>query len=367
MTSRQFYIMLWILVVSIKVQKLPSLISDSLSKDSYLLVLVYLIVNILLILLAFVILKNTQKQTLSFEKKSLFANLLKKVFMSFVVVYFLSQSLLLYETIQNLFAHVLFYNLPWTLFSLMLTATVFYLAHTGITNIARNFELYFFVIVASYLIIGVFGGMHTDFTVVFPFETVNFKNILNAMLEFNLWFGDFFLILFMGKSAKNIKLKWTLVVYSLAMVFVAILYIEFVGIYKAYSPLKPSLISVISEQSMLGINIGRIDWFLILATEIGTILSCAVCLFYAKLCASFIFPKVKKSHLLIFLSVVLYLIDILYLVDTHKKEFLFLNYITYLSLGVKIVSLIVLIFYVMSKKINKQKNKKLLKTMEESS
>lgn len=367
MTSRQFYIMLWILVVSIKVQKLPSLIADNLSKDSYLLVLLYLIVNILLILIAFYILKNTKTKTLSFEKKSLFSSLSKKVFMLFVVVYFLSQSLLLYETIQNLFAHVLFYNLPWTLFSLMLTATVFYLAHTGITNIARNFELYFFVIVASYFIIAVFGGFHTDFTVIFPFETINFKNILKSMLDFNLWFGDFFLILFMGKSAKNIKLKWTLLVYTIAMIFVAILYIEFVGIYKAYSPLKPSLISVISEQSMLGINIGRIDWFLILATEIGTILSCGVCLYYAKLCASYIFPKIKQPNLLIFLSVVLYLTDILYLVDTHKKEFLFLNYITYLSLGVKVVSLLILIFYVISKKVRKKQNEKLLKTMEESS
>ena len=137
MTARQFYITLWIMVVSIKVQKLPSLVASNLGKDSYLIVLAYLVVNILLILLAFYILKKTKNKSLN-QTKSVVAKFFVKIFMIFVVVYFLSQSLLLYETIQNLFAHVLFYNLPWTLFSLMLTVTVFYLAQTGITNIARK-------------------------------------------------------------------------------------------------------------------------------------------------------------------------------------------------------------------------------------
>jgi hypothetical protein len=40
-TARQFYIMLFVMVVSLKVQKLPSLIAESLGKDSYLLVILY--------------------------------------------------------------------------------------------------------------------------------------------------------------------------------------------------------------------------------------------------------------------------------------------------------------------------------------
>lgn len=352
------------MVVSIKVQKLPSLVASNLGKDSYLIVLAYLVVNILLILLAFYILKKTKNKSLN-QTKSVVAKFFVKIFMIFVVVYFLSQSLLLYETIQNLFAHVLFYNLPWTLFSLMLTVTVFYLAQTGITNIARNFELYFVIIIASYLIISIFGGMHTDFTVIFPFETINIKNVLSSMFKFNLWFGDFFFVLFLGKKSQNIKLKWTLLTYFLAMIFVTILYVEFVGIYQAYAPLKPSLISVISEQSMLGINIGRVDWFLILATEIGTILSCSVCLYYAKVCFGVIFEKVNKNYLLLFLSAVLYLTDVLYLVDTHSKEMLFLNFITHLSLAVKVLFLVVLLFYCFS--LSKKSERKLLKRMEDGS
>ena len=36
MTSRQFYISLFIITISLKIQKLPSLIAESLGKDSYL-------------------------------------------------------------------------------------------------------------------------------------------------------------------------------------------------------------------------------------------------------------------------------------------------------------------------------------------
>ena len=144
-----------------------------------------------------------------------------------MAVYFLSQCLLLYESIQNLFAHVLFYELPWTMFSLMLAGSVFYLAYTGIKNISLNFELFVGLIVVSYIVIAIFGGTKADFLSVLPFETINFKAIGKGLIDFNLWFGDFFLVLFMGKFAEHIKLKWTALVYTISMLFVSFLFVEF--------------------------------------------------------------------------------------------------------------------------------------------
>jgi hypothetical protein len=271
-----------------------------------------------------------------------------------MAVYFLSQCLLLYESIQNLFAHVLFYELPWTMFSLMLAGSVFYLAYTGIKNISLNFELFVGLIVVSYIVIAIFGGTKADFLSVLPFETIDFKAIGKGLIDFNLWFGDFFLVLFMGKFAEHIKLKWTALVYIISMLFVSFLFVEFFGIYQNYTPMKPSLISVLSEQSMLGVNIGRVDWFFILFAEMGTILSAGACLFFARKSLSKAFPKIKKAWILIALIVAIYFIDIFYLVDIHTQKQLFIDFMKYVSLGIKLIGILILTLFCLTKKDEKK-------------
>lgn len=359
MTSKQFYIMLFITTLSLKVQKLPSLIYDSLGKDGYLILFAYLFVDLIGICLAFFILKKINQNNQALQSKNIFSKMLSKILVLFVVVYFLIQGLLLYESIQNLFEHILFDNLSWIVFSFLLIFTIYYLAHTGIKNIARNFELYFVVILASYIIISIFGASKADFSAVLPFQTIDVKNILSKFVSFNLWFGDFFLILFMGKHSKNIKLKWTLLVYFASILFLVLLFVELNGIYGVYTSMKPSLISTITEQSMLGVNIGRVDWFLILFTEIGTILSCGVCIFFAKKCLSYVFPKIKENYLLIAIMVALYLINIFFILDTFMRELVFTGVIGYLSAGTKWITFILMVLWCL--KFNKKSEKNNLK------
>ncbi len=205
------------------------------------------------------------------------------------------------------------------------------LVYTGIKNIAHNFELYFFIIISSYLLIALIGGTKADFSCILPFETINAKTILSKFVDFNLWFGDFFLVLFMRNHSKDVKLKWTLLVYTLSIAFLVLLYIELTGIYGVYTGMKPTLISTITEQSMLGVNIGRVDWFLILFTEIGTILSCGVCLYFAKQCLGFIFPKAKKGYLVALVLASIYVLNVFYLLDIHMRIEVFTGYMAVLA------------------------------------
>ena len=343
MTSRQFYIMLFITTLSLKVQHLPSMIYDNLGKDGYLILLAYFVVDMVGIALAFFILSRLKKNELSKTEKTNKTMFFQKILVFAVVIYFLTQGLLLYEAIQNLFEHILFDNLSWKIFSLLLLFTVFYLAHTGLKNIARNFELYFFIITISYVIIAIFGATKADFSAVLPFQTINAKAILGEFITFNLWFGDFFLVLFMGNHAKNVKLKWTFLVYTIAIAFLMLLYVELNGIYGVYTAMKPSLITTITEQAMLGINIGRVDWFLILFTEIGTILSSGLCIYFAKKCLKFVFPKVKDTYLLVLIMIALYCVNVYYLLDIHMREAVFTGYMSYVSAATKWISFILML------------------------
>lgn len=352
MTSRQFYIILSIFIISLKVQKLPCLMNGCLQNNSYVLMLIYFVIDLLCVLLAFFVLSVMKKHDFFVKPKNRFISVFVKIGLLFISLYFMLQGTLFYEAIQDLFSHVLFNSLPWTVFSLLLTACVFYLAASGITNIARNFELYAFVIFASYIGLAIFGFLRTNFTNIFPLQEICLKETCGKFLDYNIWFGDFFAVLFLGLNAKDIKLKWTMLVYALSAAFVVLLVVEFNGIYLNYASMQPNLIGMLSEQSMLGLDIGRIDWFLILTTEIGTILSCGVCLHFAKNCMSLVIPKVKSNYLLFVLVLLLYLADVIYLVDTNAKEVLFKGFAAILALIVKIATfmfLVILCFYRKSK------------------
>ena len=148
----------------------------------------------------------------------------------------------------------------------------------------------------------------------------------------------------MGRHAKDIKLKWTMLIYSLTIVFTLFLYVELNGIYGVYTSMKPSLITTITEQSMLGVGIGRVDWFLILITEIGTILTCGTCIFFSKQCLGYVFPKIKDIYLLIAISAALYFVDVFYLIDTHLREGVFTGYMSIVSASTKWVTFALILF-----------------------
>lgn len=342
MTSKQFYIVLSIFIISLKVQRLPCLMCIVFANNTHILFLIYFLVDFLLILLALFILKVLRKRNFLMSQKNKVVAVFVKIGLLFVAIYFIFQGTLFYEAIQDLFSHILFDNLPWTLFSLLLVACVFYLAASGIKNIARNFELYFFIIAISYIVLAVLGGIHANFSCIYPFEAIQVDLTVSKLLDYNIWFGDFFIVLFLGANTKEVKVKWTLLTYLVSVAFVLLLVVEYNGIYEYYACMQSSLISMISEQSMLGIDIGRFDWFLILITEIGSILSCGVCLHFAKNCLSLSIPKIKPNYHLIIIVLVLYFMDIFYLVDIDAKVDLFYNFAGIFALVVKIASLFLL-------------------------
>lgn len=354
MTCKQFYLALAVMVVCMKIQKFPCLLASATRKDGVFLILTYFLLNILGIVLAFFAAKKIKAQKVGFS--SPFLNLLKNAVLVFVSFYFFVQGLLLYESIQDLFAHILFDNLPWALFSVLLVVTVFFLANRGISCIARNFELYSFVIITSIFIISIFGAIETDFSAILPLQNIQVSMLVDNFLRFNLWFGDFFLVFALMMVSKQVKLKWTVLTYAISMVFLILLNIEFYGIYNLYAPLQPSLVSVLSEQSMLGVNIGRIDWFLILMTEIGTILGSAVCFYFSKESLSLTLKKPKPFWVLFAICVVLYVVDSFFLVDIHSKEVVFLDYICYFTFAMKILTVLLMAVFAIKRTPKKQKS-----------
>lgn len=365
MSSRQFYIMLAIGVLSMKMQKLPCLIYGELGKDGYLLFLAYMIVNILLIGVVFFVLKRINSDHVMSKTKQGLTGAIKGFLMFVASVYFLSQALLLYEHIQALFANTLFDNLSWALFSLLLLFTVFFLAYKGIKNIALNFEIYVWLIVGSFVVISILGVSYTDMSVILPLDTIDFPKVLDNIPQFSFWFGDALLVFVLGLKSKEIKLSKTLIVYSLSMLFIIFMVIEFYGMFGDYSTVQSGLVSVLSSQALLGLNVGRVDWFLILFVEMGAILTCSVYLYYSNECLKTAFHKARPFSLSLIIISILYLADVFYFKDMSVKISFFQGLFSWVSFATQIVLLISLLIFALSVKDaikNNSKSKKELKS-----
>ena len=290
----------------------------------------------------FLILKKVDLKSVLKPSKNLFFNILRFILMIATMLYFLVQAILLYEHIQGLFANTLFDNLSWSFFSLLLLFAVFFLAHRGLENLALNFELYTWIIIIPLILLSIFGATRCDYSVILPFETIDIKNILSKLQMFSCWFGDFFLVLYLGIKARNIKLSKTLLYYVLSMLFMTFLVVVFVGIYDKTASIVPGLISTISEQSLLELSIGRLDWFLILFVEMGAILSCGLNLYFANLCAHSALPKIRPFYIKIFNAIVLYVLDIFLLVDLNAKIKFFCEFMCYITNVVSVLTLVIL-------------------------
>ncbi len=363
MSSRQFYIMLCVGVLTMKMQKLPCLIYGELGKDGYLLFLANMLINLLLICLVFFVLKKLKSETFGLSNSKRKFSFLKSILMFFAAIYFLSQALLVYEHIQALFANTLFDNLSWALFSLLLLFAVFFLSHRGIENIALSFEIYFWLIIVSFVLIALLGSGHTDFSVILPLKTIDFPKVIKNIPRFSFWFGDAILVFILGFKSKEIKLSKTVLIYGLTMVFMSVMVVEFYGMFGEYSVIQSGLVSVLSSQALLGLNIGRIDWFLILFVEMGAILTCSVYLYYSNECLKSSIPKANPFTLSLVIIAILYLADVFYFKDMSVKISFFQGWASWICFGLQILILFSLLIASWFQKEKNQpiENKKLKK------
>lgn len=346
MTSRQFYFIFAIFIITLKIQKMPCMLYDYLQKDSYVLFIIFIFINLIEISLAFYITKKLKEHKKNGENQNKSRGVLEKICGILLAVYFLVQATLFYESIQDLFSHILFNRLSWGLFSLFLLGLMFYIASFKYNNIGRLSEIFFPIIIVSLIILSIFGGMNSDFWGILPLNTIKDFNYLDSAYKFNFWFGDFFLVLLLAPRSENLKYSKTILTYVLSMVFVIFLVIEFNGIYFNFSNLQPSLISIISEQSLLGVDIGRIDWFLILISEVGAAIGSALCLCMAKHSISQTFKKVSPNLLLFIMIVCIYFLDVFYLTDLNTKKEFFVEIMSKYAIFIKVVFLTLLLIKV---------------------
>lgn len=307
---------LFLLVISLlvnKVQRLPSLISANIGRHGYLVFLIVGAIDVLFLLLALLFNKQANNKTTYEVCQTAGGNIFAKIIMAIFAFYYFSNSLLPYEAVHDLFANILFDNLSWGLYSIILIAAVWFLAGKGLRNIGRLGEIFFYIITISFVVLLALGAITTDYYRILPINDLTFIELLDTCLEYSLWFGDFLIIyMFVGHVKDDgKKLGWkTVVAVIVCDIVLSFAYVVFFGLYQNLSADTNSLIGFISQFSLLELDIGRVDWFLVLFFEIGAVISSGLYIYMASACIEDIFNTKKNILITFILMIALYLLDI---------------------------------------------------------
>ena len=314
LTKRQAIFLILICLAANKMQRLPSLISTSIGRHGWLAFLVMGTLDILFLILTLSFNKKAKNKTTYEVCEKAGGKWYAKIIFIIIAVYFLLNSLLPYEAVHDLFANILFDKLSWNIYGIILALSVFFIASRGLKNLGRLGEIFFYIIGISFLILLILGGVTTNYYHILPVIDINISSFIHTCLEYNLWFGDFIIIyIFVGKIKYDKKpLGWPCVLaFSITVLLISFAYVVYYGLYENLSINQNSLISSISQFSLLALDIGRIDWFLVLFFQISTVISSSVYIFATAYCLKKIFG-LKDSILTSFIiASIIYLLDIL--------------------------------------------------------
>lgn len=360
LTKRQALYLVTICFLANKTQRLPGLISSTVGRNGWLVILILGLLDVAFLSLTLLVNKINNKRTL-YGMCEVAGG---KVFASFVLItfglYFLLNTILPYEAVHDVFSNVLFAHLPWEFYSIFLVFAVAFLACYGLTVMGRMSELTLWLIATSFVVLLFFGTMSTDFSRVLPIYDINAKTLFSTCFDYSLWFGDFTLIyLFMGRVKEDDgKMGWCFIVsITVCVALLCYGYTIFYGLYENLAPAQINFISSISRFSLLNLDIGRIDWFFVLFFEVSTFFSSAVYIYAASRCICEVFKIKNEKIVTIAIVLAVYVTDILVFKNVGQgaeKLTKFAKY-TYPLIIIAFPIMLLIVALVVRKKDNKQK------------
>lgn len=342
-SEKQAIILFAIIIIATKFQRFPSLVAQLFGRDGWLVVLAVGVIELLFLLLLLGSFSRLNKKTIFETFKDRFG-LGGQIFVGIVLfVYFYFMCILTYKSNHEFFAKTLFDKLPWEFYSIILIMFLFVMVKCGINSISRTSELLSWVIGFGLFFALLLGVVEAKFERLMPILDVDIKEFGENLLKIVPWFGDFmYLIPMFGliqvkeENEKRFKksLVWTYVVGTMV---VSLFYVVFYCLNGNLSVFQSSGISSITVYTLIGLGIGRPDWFLVLFAFLATILCTAYTSWVLIVSLSKIF-NVKVNVLMIVIGLCLiYVGDVFVLTTIEVAVDFYQNFVSIFAIAVNIV------------------------------
>lgn len=312
-TRKQAIMLFLICTISSKLQKLPCLLACEVSSDIWQVLLLGALFDIVFIILTIAITNLCPQTTIADMLNKTFGKTFGFIIGAMLLFYFICTSLMPYQAVRDVFASNLFDKLSWQIFSIFLLLTVGYLAFSGMRTIGRTAELYFWIISVSVVALITLGLITSPLSNVLPAFTTPFNKVLRCTTKHSIWFGDYliFYVLIGHIKPNKTALKFTDTFYYLGAILIySAAYVAFYGLYTVLFSTQTSLLTSISSFSLLDLDIGRADWFLVLFSQIASVISCSTYIYCATNCLNRLTGNKHYGLCLIACLLVLYFTDI---------------------------------------------------------
>ena len=358
LSNRQGTLLIICSAIATKIQRLPSVIASDLKNDGWLAGLFLFLIDALFIFLVCLIMENLNELTIYEIIEKSVGKFISRVFCLVFILFFFMKSVIAFKGTHEFFATTIFDMVSWQVFSILLILLLLLMVSKGLRVIGRSAELYIYLILFGFVCAILLGASATDFSKMFPVFDNNASKFITSIPKYTLHFGDYLIVLFFMGNIKEPtkKIKWVYAGANLVVgIFACFAYIVFYGIYENVAEYQPHALADITQFSLIGLGLGRLDWFLILFVLIATFISTALYIWITVYSINYLINKKKCTYITLFILLCLYFIEFFVFKDTESVFNFIQNGFKFFTIGVE---LLVPIFLFIFLTIIKVKNKR---------
>lgn len=283
LSNKQAGILVSLSIISLKLFLMPSLVSTYAGNNSYISVILSLIVEFMFVLFILWIMKKNPHRSFFEILEIRLGKVLPRIIAGIITIYFLGKTILSIKELQNFLVQLLFEHISWVKFAIPLFGVLIYIMNKSFRTFARSVQFFYW-----FIIIG------ASITLILPIETMQLVNllpifnngitpVLTGSFRTSFHFVDFMvLLIIMGrvkyspKTAKSI-IGYTLFTYG----FILIYFIFYTGLFGNILVSEGLLVSDIPLYSNYPSTNGRLEWLsmiiwsMVLVYQSGLMLICA--------------------------------------------------------------------------------------------
>ncbi len=338
LTVWQCTMLVAVCIVATKFQRFPALIAKDYGNNGWVYLLLMLLFDLLFVWLLVSSLTKLKDKTFFELLEEKLGKVVKTIICVIVAFYFFFKSVVTYRGTHEFFANMLFDKLSWFYFSILFALLLIIMVGGGLNNIGRSAELYSYIIAFGLITSIILGILKVDLWNIMPIMDMDVGVFAKSSIKHLPWLGDYLVILlFIGnvKIDKN-PVKPIMLSYIATSLLIVTVYIIFYCINESLSVYQANSLSAITQYSLIGLGVGRPDWFLVLFVFLSTIIANAFYVYAYTLSVSEIF-NLKRSYLFISSMVfVLFIVDNIVLKNIQSSLSFMHNYVSFLALFVGI-------------------------------
>ena len=204
------------------------------------------------------------------------------------------------------------------------------------------------------------GFFSADFSRILPILNNDFTKMLGEAVKYYLWFADYMFLLFLiGKVKKSGKFKRNIILtYVITGVFIIAFYLIFYCVNDNMSQYQINALTSITQHSLLGLGVGRPDWFLVLFVFIATIISTGFFSWIICFSVSYLFGKENNYIFSTIVIIGIYVLDVFVFKNLRLIIDISTNYVSYFTIATNLIVPISLCIACVMKNKKRKKEKK---------